>query len=65
MDSIEITKNAIRITKANGISITQFNKILQGIKKYYSFPVEVQKQRGNCKTTLRRKCNCDVGKLSK
>lgn len=41
MDTVEVTKNAIRITKANGMSTAQINKILQGIKQYYSFPVEV------------------------
>jgi hypothetical protein len=42
MDTIVVTGNAIRITKANGMSTAQITKILQGIKQYYSFPVEVK-----------------------
>jgi hypothetical protein len=66
MDTIEVTGNAIRITKANGMSTAQITKILQGIKQYYSFPIEVKSSRGvktcNCKTHMRRRSSGDFGK---
>ncbi len=66
MDTVEVTRNAIRITKANNMSAAQINKILQGIKQCYSFPVEL-KCGGNmhsciCKTNLRRRTNGDCQK---
>lgn len=46
MASIEVT-TTIRITKATGMSSTQINKIIQGIKQCHSFPVEAKKKAEN------------------
>jgi hypothetical protein len=46
MASIEVI-TTIHVTKATGMSTTQINKIIQGIKKCHSFPVEANKKAQN------------------